>query len=303
MRRAVDCQPPVPARGAAQPADRTVSPERTTRRRPKSEGCTPGSIRQLRPTVTRARHHGALADQRDAGVQALRLLAVRPQIGPVPDARSVPDAAVLVDDGVVQHRPLPDRGVEHHDRVAHHRIGADPHARRQDAVLHRAIDHAAMAHHAAGHGRPWADARRRPLLALGVDQPAQVVELDGRRVRQQVQARAPVALHRADVLPVALELVAVDATLRLDHPRQQVAPEVHAVGSEHLAQGRPRRTRTRPCSPGCWWRFGGFSTNAVTRPSASVSRIPKRWASSSGTVRTAQVTSACLARCVSMNGR
>ncbi len=49
--------------------------------------------------------------------------------------------------------------------------------------------------------------------------------------------------------------------------------------------------------------FGGFSMKSVTRPSASTSRIPKRWASSMGTVRTATVTSAPRASWSSMKGR
>src|SRR3970282_622042 len=64
-------------------------------------------------------------------------------------------------------------------------------------------------------GRP--DARRRPFLGAGVDEPAAVVQVELRTVCQQVHVRLPVALDRAHVLPVSVEAVAVDAGAAAEH--------------------------------------------------------------------------------------
>ena len=53
---------------------------------------------------------------------------------------------------------------------------------------------------------------------------------------EQVHVRLPVALDRADVLPVALELVAEDARASVEHGRDDVAPEVGARLVEPLQQ-------------------------------------------------------------------
>ncbi len=106
-------------------------------------------------------------------------------------------------------------------------------------MLDGPFDDAAMADHAAPNDRIRADLRRGALLAPGVDQPAEIVEVDPRVLAEQVEVRPPVALDGPNVLPVAAELVRVDALPVVHHGRQDVTTEVDPVGTKHLAQGRP----------------------------------------------------------------
>ena len=120
----------------------------------------PGAARDDRP----------LADDRDAGVEPGRLLAVRRvEVRSVADDRARPDDDLLVEDRAVDDRPGADHRVEHHDRIADDRADVDPDARRQDAVHDRPVDHAAVADQAPVDLRRRADLGRRPLLGPRVD--------------------------------------------------------------------------------------------------------------------------------------
>ena len=71
-----------------------------------------------------------LADDRDAGIQATRLLLVRPvRERPVADDRPLPDHDLLVEDGPIDDGAGPDDRVEHDDRVPHDRPDANTDAR------------------------------------------------------------------------------------------------------------------------------------------------------------------------------
>ena len=206
-------------------------------------------MRQLRPIVTRAGTVARLPTMRDARVQALGLVAVRLQVVAGADhRRPTADAAVLVDDRPVDARPAPpptcrtsrsSRAPRRPARPARPATGCCarpcPPPRSRGSTMLR-LTRASRS-----------DPRRRPLLAPGVDQPAQVVQLDLWLVREQVEVGRPVALDRPDVLPVALELVRVRPATGLHHPGQQVAPEVDPIGDRHVAQHVPARRRRRPC--------------------------------------------------------
>ena len=66
----------------------------------------------------------------------------------------------------------------------------------------------------------------RPLLGARVDEPLAIVEIQLRPVLEEGHVGLPVALDRPDVLPVAVEAVAVDPGPAPDHVRDHVAPEV-----------------------------------------------------------------------------
>ena len=72
---------------------------------------------------------------------------------------------------------------------------------------------------------------------------------------------------------------------------QDVAPEVDPIGAEQVAQVRPAEDVDAHAHQVAG-RLGRLLDEVGDRPSASASRMPKRCASSIGTVRTAQVTSA-----------
>ena len=151
---------------------------------PKSRSMTPGSIRQLRPISTPRGTRGALADQGDAGVQALRLVAVRAQV--VADTRRGRRRRCAPPCRRSRGRaPRPPRSTASNMTIESRTIAPAATRTPGDRTLcsTRALDDAAVADHRARRPCLRTDARRRPLLALGVDQPAEVVELDARRRR------------------------------------------------------------------------------------------------------------------------
>ena len=96
----------MPASGAGRRRDTrrisTDSPLRTTRP-VKSDERTSEATLTFRPMRDAARHHGTLADHRDAGVEAARLLLVRAVV-----VRAVADDGALADDDLL----VEDRAVD-----------------------------------------------------------------------------------------------------------------------------------------------------------------------------------------------
>jgi len=74
-----------------------------------------------------------------------------------------------------------------------------------------------------------ADLRRCALLGAGVDDPVLVVHVELGPVDEERHVRFPVRLDRADVLPVAVEVVAEDARPAVEHRRNDVPAEVDPV--------------------------------------------------------------------------
>ena len=216
----------------------TDSPLRTTRVRKSAERTSEATF-TLRPIRAPARDHRTLADDRDPGVESVRLLLVRSiEVGSVADDRALADDDLLVEDCPVDHRARADDAIEHHDRVAHDGTHVDAHARRQHGVHHHPVDLAAVTDEAAVDLGGGADLGRCTLLGLGVDDPVVVVQVELGVVGQQRHVGFPVGLDRADVLPVAVELVAEDARVAIEHGRDHVLAEVHEV----IAEPAPERT-------------------------------------------------------------
>src|SRR5258706_400171 len=72
------------------------------------------------------------------------------------------------------------------------------------------VDHAAVRDEASVDLGGRADAGRRALLGPGVDDPVLVVQVEVDPIVEQGEIRLPVRLDRPDVLPVAVEVIAVD---------------------------------------------------------------------------------------------
>ena len=165
-----------------------------------------------------------LANRRDAG----RVRRGHGAAGDLADAGVPADPGDLVNDGALDPGARLDDRVGQDDRVANDRPRAHEDPGGQDALLHArpGLDHAAVGDHAVLDDGALLDAHGRALLRLRVHDPGPVVQVERRRVLQEVHLRLPVDLDRPDVRPVALEGKGEDPEAGLHHPRDDVLAEV-----------------------------------------------------------------------------
>ena len=83
----------------------------------------------------------------------------------------------------------------------------------------------------------WTCAVAPTRAGAGVDDPFLVVQVELHAVVEQGEVRLPVRLDRPDVLPIAVEVIAVDAGARVEHRRDDVPAEVDPVLAEPAAEG------------------------------------------------------------------
>ena len=167
----------------------------------------------------------------------------------------------------------------------------DAHARREDRVHDGPVHDAAVADQAAMDLRRRADVGRWPLLRPGVDRPGAVVEVEVGHVFQERHVRFPVALDRADVLPVAVEAVAEDARPTVDHRGDHVGAEVGPRLVEPALE-RPLREHVHAHAGEVALGLLGLLLPLDDAPGLVLGEDPHARASLSGTRRTAIVTSA-----------
>mmetsp|Transcript_5893 Transcript_5893/g.23872 ORF Transcript_5893/g.23872 Transcript_5893/m.23872 type:complete len:664 (-) Transcript_5893:98-2089(-) len=165
-------------------------------------------------------------DDARADVHAVLLVDEILDAGGVGDGAVLPDARVLVDDGVGDDGALADAhghaALGDHLRLLLVRlvvVGADDHgvldraplanlrAQAHDGVLHRAVGERAAVRDDGVLDVALLDLRGGQEAGGGVDGRARVVKLKLRRVLGQVQVRLEKRLDRPDVLPVVVEQV------------------------------------------------------------------------------------------------
>src|SRR5439155_21572415 len=168
----------------------------------------------------------ALADDADAGKEpvgrgVIRLLAVA-----VAEARIRANHDVFIHNDTIQDRAGADPRIVQHNGIPYQGFGRDVHARREHRMFDATADGAAVRDQALDDLTLQANFNGGALLALGVNDPARVVQVERRLWREQRQVRLPIRLNGADVHPVAVESIGTNAIVFLDHGWDDVFAEV-----------------------------------------------------------------------------
>ena len=107
-------------------------------------------------------------------------------------------------------------------------------------MLHRAVDFRAFRNQRIAHNSALGDVVRRKARILGVDAPLLIVQVNRHGHAEQVHVRFPQGLNRADVLPVALEVVCHHNLLVVQHRGDDVLAEVVGGCLVCLVRGQVR---------------------------------------------------------------
>jgi len=139
-----------------------------------------------------------------------------------------------VDDRPAEMRALADGGVVHDDGVLDHRALVDPHRPPEDRVANgRALDQRRLTDLRVVDVAPD-EASRGTGMVRAADRPEAVVEVEARRLAEEIHVSFPVRGDRTHVTPVGVLLVWL-------HARDLVLLEVvreHPAGRNHLRDDR-----------------------------------------------------------------
>ena len=142
------------------------------------------------------------------------------------------DNCVCVDDGIlrehhtVNNSAFSDVCAGEEDRIPDDRSRFNGDAGKEDRIFNTPVNGASFRHAAVFDNRARCQVLRREVQMAAVNFPFFVIQIQRRRITEQIHVGIIQALDGSDVFPVAAERVGVDGAAVPQHGRDDVFPEI-----------------------------------------------------------------------------